>query len=257
MNSKVALITGSSRGIGKAIAKMLAEDGYGIMVNYYSNPQESPDIENANRLEAEAVAEEIKTAGGNAAAFGADVSDSSSAQLLVDETVKVFGRIDVLVNNAGINKDQLLIRISDEEWQRLIQTNLSSAFYCSRAAMKYMIKQRYGRIVNISSVVGVGGNAGQVHYAASKSGLLGFTYSLAKEYGRRGITANVIAPGYIMSDMTAQLSPEQSAHIADGITLGRLGTPEDVAGVVAFLVSSRADYITGQLIRVDGGMSGL
>ena len=189
--------------------------------------------------------------------MGADVSCSQSAQQLVEQTVKALGQIDILVNNAGINKDNLVLRISDEEWDQVLKTNLYGAFYCSRAAVKHMVRRRYGRIVSISSVVGVSGNAGQVHYAASKSGLLGFTYSLAKEYGRRGITANVVAPGYIQSDMTAQLSDAQTAHIADRIVLGRLGTPEDVAGVVAFLVSPRADYITGQLIRVDGGLGGL
>ncbi|MGI6436312.1 MAG: 3-oxoacyl-[acyl-carrier-protein] reductase [Syntrophomonadaceae bacterium] len=257
MSGRVALVTGSSRGIGKAVALALAADGCRIAVNYYENTQLPAEVNTANRQEAEMVARQIQDLGSAAVVIGADVSQSVSAQQLVNNTVKAFGSLDILVNNAGINKDNLLIRISDEEWDQVLQTNLNGAFYCTRAALKHMLKKRYGRIVSISSVVGVSGNAGQAHYAASKSGLLGFTYSVAKEYGRRGITANVVAPGYIQSDMTAQLNPEQTARIADSIVLGRLGTPEDVAGVVAFLVSSRADYITAQLIRIDGGMSGL
>jgi 3-oxoacyl-[acyl-carrier protein] reductase len=257
MSSRVALITGSSRGIGKAIALALAADGCQIAVNYYESGQADAEVNASNRRDAEAVAGEIEALGSKAVVLGADVSSSQSAQELVDQTVKVLGQIDILVNNAGINRDNLLLRISDEEWDQVLKTNLNAAFYCSRAAVKHMVRKRYGRIVSISSVVGVGGNAGQAHYAASKSGLLGFTYSLAKEYGRRGITANVVAPGYIQSDMTARLNTEQTARIADNIVLGRLGTPEDVAGVVAFLVSSRADYLTGQLLRVDGGLGGL
>jgi 3-oxoacyl-[acyl-carrier protein] reductase len=257
MKAKSALITGSSRGIGKAIALALATDGCDIAVNYYESSQADSAINNANRSDAEAVAREIEALGSKAVVIGADVSSAESAQGLVDQTVQALGQIDILVNNAGINKDNLLLRISDAEWDQVLRTNLNAVFYCSRAAVKYMLKKRYGRIVSISSVVGVSGNAGQAHYAASKSGILGFTYSLAKEYGRRGITANVVAPGYIQSDMTARLNAEQTAKIADNIVLGRLGTPEDVAGVVAFLVSSRADYLTGQLIRVDGGMGGL
>lgn len=257
MMPKTALVTGSSRGIGRAIVIKLASSSYRVAVNYYNGLLENEEVINRNFQDAMQVKKEIEDAGGTAVVIGADVSDPLSAQALVDETVKQTGRIDVLVNNAGINKDQLMLRISDEEWNQLVNTNLSSAFYCSRAALKHMIKQRYGRIINISSVVGISGNAGQAHYAASKSGLLGFTYSLAKEYGRRGITANAIAPGYIQSDMTNKLSSEQTAKLAEGIAVGRLGTPEDIAGVVAFLVSAQADYISGQLIRVDGGMSGL
>lgn len=257
MTTRVALITGSSRGIGKSIALQLARDGFQVAVNYYYNPSIDEKLNQQNEAEAMAVKQAIEESGAAAVAIGADVSDSNSAGWLVEETVSKLGRIDVLVNNAGINRDQLLLRISDDEWSRVIETNLSSAFYCTRAALKYMIKQRYGRVISISSVVGISGNAGQAHYAASKSGLLGFTYSVAREYGRRGVNANVIAPGYIQSDMTAQLSAEQTARIAEGIAVGRLGTPDDIAGVVSFLVSSRADYVSGQLIRVDGGMGGL
>ncbi len=257
MRDRVALVTGSSRGIGKAIALALAADGCRIAVNYYENQELADEINTANRQEAEQVARQVQELGREAVVIAADISNPASAQQLVQETVKAFGSVDILVNNAGINKDNLLIRISDEEWNQVLQTNLNGAFYCTRAAIRHMLKKRYGRIVNISSVVGISGNPGQAHYAASKAGLLGLTYSVAKEYGQRGITANVVAPGYIQSDMTGQLSPEQTTRIADSIVLGRLGTPEDVAGVVAFLVSSRADYITQQLIRVDGGMGGL
>lgn len=257
MSVKTALITGSSRGIGKAAALQLAREGYRVAVNYYEDPNGDPEINRQYREQAQAVLEEIEASGSSGIIIGADVSNSSAAQELVDQTVKQLGQIDVLVNNVGINKDQLLLRINDDEWDRVIKTNLNSAFYCSRAAVKHMVRKRYGRIISISSVVGISGNAGQTHYAASKSGLLGLTFSIAREYGARGINANVVAPGFIQSDMTAGLSPEQTAKILAGIAVGRLGTPEDVAHVVAFLVSPAADYISGQLIRVDGGMSSL
>lgn len=243
---QVAVVTGSSRGIGKSIALELAKEGYKVVINYKQNKDS-----------AEEVLEQIKTSGGNAIIVGADVSTSLGAQQLVNNTLESLGRIDVLVNNAGINKDQLLLRISDEEWDKVISTNLNSAFYCSRAAIKSMSKNRYGRIVNISSVVGLNGNAGQTHYAAAKSGLLGFTYSIAREYGRRGITANVVAPGFIQSDMTAALSSDQADKIASSIAVGRLGTPEDVAHAVTFLASEKSSYISGQVICIDGGMASL
>ncbi len=246
MNEQVAIVSGSSRGIGKAIALQLARNGFKVVVNYMQNQEQ-----------AEKVLSEIQAAGGQGMVLQADVSKPEDAQRMVDTAVQTYGRVDVLVNNAGINKDQLMLRISDDEWHQLIHTNLDSAFYCSRAALRPMMKKRYGRIINISSVVGISGNAGQTHYAAAKSGLLGFTFSLAQEYGNRGITANVVAPGFIQSDMTAALSPEQSAKIQAGIAVGRLGTPEDVAAVVAFLASPQASYISGQVIKVDGGMSSL
>lgn len=246
MNNRVALITGSSRGIGRAIAVKLARDGFRVIINYRSNKEQ-----------AEQVLQEVETAGGKGLIIRADVSNSHEAGSLVESGIKEFGQIDVLVNNAGINKDQLMLRISDEDWEKVISTNLNAAFYCSRAVLKSMMKKRYGRIINISSVVGICGNAGQTHYAAAKSGLLGFTCSIAREYGSRGINANVIAPGYIQSDMTADLNQEQTASILNGIAVGRLGTPDDIAGVAAFLASPAADYISGQVIRVDGGLSGL
>jgi 3-oxoacyl-[acyl-carrier protein] reductase len=246
MNKPTAIVTGSSRGIGRAIARQLALDGFNVVVNY-----------KINKEQAENVLAEIESAGGQGIVVGADISNPEDVRHLVDETIKTYGGVDVLVNNAGINKDQLMLRISDEEWHQLIHTNLDSAFYSSRAVIRHMMKKRYGRIINISSVVGISGNTGQAHYAAAKSGLLGFTLSLAQEYGTRGITANVVAPGFIQSDMTSALSPEQSAKIQKGIAAGRLGTPDDVAAAVTFLASPQAGYINGQVIRVDGGMSAI
>lgn len=246
MHERVAIITGSSRGIGRATALVFASTGYRVVVNY-----------NHNREQAEQVLQEIEALGSNGILLGADVSKAQEARDLIEKSVKEFGRVDVLVNNAGINHDQLMLRIQDEEWERVINTNLSSAFYCSRAAVKHMFKKRFGRIINISSVVGISGNAGQTHYSAAKSGLLGLTLSIAQEYGNRGITANAVAPGFIESDMTASLSPEQRQQILSGIAVGRLGKPEDVAALVLFLASDEAAYINGQVIRVDGGMRGI
>ncbi len=246
MQERVAIITGSSRGIGRATALAFAHQGYRVVVNYHRN-----------REQAEEVLHEVEDLGSSGILLGADVSQPQEAQDLIEKSVKEFGRVDVLVNNAGINHDQLMIWIQDDEWKRVINTNLSSAFYCSRTAVKHMFKKRFGRIINISSVVGVSGNAGQTHYAAAKSGLLGLTLSIAREYGSRGITANAVAPGYIESDMTASLSSEQRQQILSGIAVGRLGKPEDVAALVLFLASDAAAYINGQVIRVDGGMRGI
>lgn len=242
MNKPTVVVTGSSRGIGRAIALRLGLDGYRVTVNYLHNKQAAEEVVN-----------HIIAAGGEAIAVAADVSASVGAEKLISATIEAFGQIDVLVNNAGINKDQLLLRISDEEWDRVISTNLSSAFYCCRAALKYMVRKKTGRIINISSIVGINGNVGQAHYAAAKSGLLGFTFSIAQEYGRRGITANVVAPGFIETDMTSGLGDEQTARIKEKISAGRIGSPEDVAAAIAFLVSPPAAYINGQVLRVDGG----
>lgn len=246
MQERVAIITGSSRGIGRATALGFARSGYRVVVNYHRN-----------REQAEQVLQEIEALGSSGILLGADVSQPQEARDLIENSVKELGQVDVLVNNAGINHDQLMLRIQDEEWERVINTNLSSAFYCSRVVVKHMLKKRFGRIINISSVVGISGNAGQTHYAAAKSGLLGLTLSIAQEYGNRGITANAVAPGFIASDMTAALSPEQRQQILSGIAVGRLGKPEDVAALVLFLASEEAAYINGQVIKVDGGMRGI
>lgn len=250
MSKPVALVTGSSRGIGRAIALELAKSGFKVAVNYYNKVDHAQ-----NKLDAEGVLAEITAQGGEGTIIGADVASAEGASELVTKTIELLSGLDVLVNNAGINRDQLLIRMTEAQWHDVIDTNLSAAFYCSKPAIKYMMKKRFGRIINISSVVGMAGNAGQAHYAASKAGLLGFTYSLAKEYGPRGITVNAVAPGYIKSDMTKDLPPEVTARMTEQIPVGRLGDPQDIAAVVAFLASSAAAYVNGQVIRVDGGMS--
>lgn len=240
---RVALVTGSSRGLGKAMALKLAADGFAVAVHY-----------GRNGAEAEKVAEEIRAAGGTAQVFGADLSQPANASKLVDEVIAAMGRLDVLVNNAGITRDTLAIRMKDEDWDAVLQTNLSSAFAACRAAIKHMMKARTGRIVNVSSVVALAGNPGQANYVASKAGLIGLTKALAKEYGGRGITVNAIAPGFIDSDMTAQLSEEVKKAYLSNIPLARFGQPEEVAALVAFLAGDSAGYITGQTIGVDGGM---
>lgn len=246
MSSPVAVVTGSSGGIGSAIVKKLAAEGYRVVVNYHSN-----------KAPADEVAEAIKAQGGTAITVSADVASSEGAEKLIDTTIQEYGQIDVLVNNAGINRDQLMLRMSDEDWQHIVYTNLNAAFFCSRAALKHMVRKRFGRIITISSVVGLGGNAGQAHYATAKAGLLGLSASIAREYGVRGITSNVIAPGFIKTNMTNSLNEKQTKKLLENIALGRLGEPEDIAPVVAFLASPAANYITAQCIRVDGGMIAL
>ena len=244
MPQPVAVVTGSSRGIGRAIALKLAVEGYSVVINYLSQSEQAEEL----RLE-------ISKLNGTAITVAADVSNSQEATRLIDVAVQEFGSIDLLVNNAGINRDQLILRMSDEDWTNILNTNLNAAFYCSRAALKHMVRKKSGNLIHISSVVGMSGNAGQSHYAAAKAALLGFSASIAKEYGMRGIRSNVIAPGFIQSDMTEALSPAMKQQIFSGISLGRFGTPEDVAEVVAFIASERAAYITGQSLRIDGGLT--
>ena len=244
LEGRVALVTGGSRGIGAAVAKRLAAEGASVVVNYAGRADAASEVVSA-----------IEDAKGSALAVRADVSDSASCSALVQAAVARFGRIDILVNNAGITRDGLLVRMSDEDWASVIQTNLSGAFYLSRAVGKLMMKQRSGSIINMASVVGVMGNAGQVNYAAAKAGLIGMTKSIARELAGRGVRANAIAPGFIATDMTDAL-PEAAREAAVAtIAMGRLGTPEDIAAAVAFLASDDSAYITGQVIAVDGGMT--
>ena len=239
MSEKLALVTGASRGIGKACAIELAKAGYDIAVNFAGNE------EAANKT-----VEELKALGVDAAAFKFDVSNKEEAAKGVEEIIAKFGRIDILVNNAGITRDGLFMRMSAENWDAVINTNLSSAFYVSQPVVKVMMKQRSGAIVNMSSVVGVSGNAGQSNYSAAKAGLIGLTKTLAKELGSRGIRVNAIAPGFINTDMTKDLD---TSKFTDFIPLKRLGEPEDIAKAVKFLAVD-AEYVTGQVLEVDGGL---
>lgn len=243
LTDRVAVVTGASRGIGRAIALKLASRGAKVVVNYHSNT-----------TAAEEVVQQIKDSGGEALAAGGDVSNREAAQAVIDAALETFGQLDILVNNAGITRDTLLMRMSDQEWDTVINTNLKGAFNCIKSAIKPMIKQRYGRIINITSVSGLAGNPGQANYSSAKAGLIGLTKTAAKELGSRNITVNAVAPGYITTEMTAGLSDAMKENIVDMTPLGRLGSPEDVANAVAFLVSDEAAFITGQVLSVDGGL---
>ncbi|CDB31501.1 3-oxoacyl-[acyl-carrier-protein] reductase [Clostridium sp. CAG:575] len=241
--SKVAFITGGTRGIGKKIAITLAKDGYDIAINYR---KENDDLEN--------IKNEIEKTNAKFLAVKGDVTDIDSTQQMVNDIIKEYGKIDVLVNNAGITKDTLLVRMKKEEFEDVIDVNLIGTFNITKNVIPYMIKQRKGRIINISSVVGISGNAGQTNYSASKAGIIGFTKSLAKEVGSRNILVNAVAPGFIETQMTDILKDEVKEEISKKIPLKRMGTVEDVANVVKFLTSEDSSYITGQVIQVDGGM---
>ena len=242
MKDRVAVVTGAGRGIGRAIALAVVAEGASVAVNSITDS-------------AQKVAREITAAGGKAIFVQGDVSDSTDVTRLFDETVKTFGTVHILVNNAGITRDGLLMRMSEDDFDRVMAVNMKSVFLCSRAALKSMLRERWGRIINISSIIGLTGNAGQANYAASKSAMFGFAKSLAKEVASRNITVNVIAPGFIDTEMTQSLSGEQREAFIKRIPSGRLGTPEDVARSVLFLVSEEAPYITGQIMTVDGGLT--
>ena len=243
LENKIALVTGGSRGIGQAIALELADAGADVMIAYRSAA-----------AEAQRVVEEIQRRGRQSVAYQLDVSVFNQAKDVVEKIVAQCSRLDILVNNAGITKDNLLMRMGEEDWDAVIDTNLKSVFNFTKAAIRPMMSQRSGKIVNISSIAGVIGNAGQTNYAASKAGMIGFTKSIAREVGSRNIQVNAVAPGFIETDMTAKLTDEQRQRLAENIPLKRTGTPEEIARVVRFLASPDAAYITGQVICVDGGM---
>jgi len=245
LSNKVAIVTGSARGIGRAIALKLAEAGANIVANDIAAASDS----------LEGVAAEIRALNRQALVVTADVSSSEDVARLIETAAGHFGRIDILVNNAGVTRDQLLMRMSDEDWDTVLNIDLKSAFLCTRSVLRHMVRQRWGRIISISSVVGIIGNAGQANYASAKAGVIGLTKSIAKEVGSRGITANAIAPGFIETRMTEHLDEKQRQAILQRIPLGSIGTPRDVAEAVAFLASEEARYITGQVLNVDGGMA--
>jgi 3-oxoacyl-[acyl-carrier protein] reductase len=243
LSGKVAVVTGSSRGIGAAIAKTLADQGAKVVINHRHSPEGAAEV-----------AEAIKANGGEVTLIQADVGQSIEAQRLIKETIDTYGQIDILVNNAGTTRDTLIMTMKDEDWDLVLRTNLSSTYYCCKAAIRPMMKKRSGRIINITSVVGLAGQAGQTNYAASKAGIIGFTKSLAKEVGARNITVNAIAPGFIPTALTEVLPPEKMQLIVANTPLGRLGTVGDVANATLFLASDEAAFITGQVLTVDGGL---
>ncbi len=243
LQDKVALVTGGSRGIGRAIALKLASLGAKVMVNYQKNA-----------AAAQEVVQMIQASGGQAIAVQADVSRFAEAQALVKATLDAYGRLDILVNNAGTTRDNLIALMKEEDWDVVVDTNLKSAWNCAKAAVRPMMKQRYGRIVNITSVSGLAGQGGQSNYSASKAGLIGLTKALAKELGGRNITVNAVAPGFVPTELTASLPEELKAKMLELTPLGRFGTAEDMANAVAFFASDGASYVTGQVLSVDGGM---
>ncbi len=243
LEGKSAIVTGASRGIGREIALELARQGANVAVNY-----------SGSEAKANETVEEIKALGRDAFAVKADVSDSEAVTAMMKETIERFGSIDILVNNAGITRDNLLMRMKEEEWDEVISINLKGVFLCTKAATRQMMKQRSGRIINVSSIVGVSGNPGQANYVAAKAGVIGLTKTSAKELATRGITVNAIAPGFISTDMTDKLNEEVKEQMLSGIPLGRLGEPSDIAKVALFLASEDSRYMTGQTLHVDGGM---
>lgn len=243
LKGKVAAVTGASRGIGRAVALELAAQGATVVINY-----------NGSKEKAEEVKAEIEKNGGSASLAKCNVADFAEAENFIKDVIATYGKIDILVNNAGITKDGLLMRMSEEDFEQVLDVNLKGTFHCIRFAARQMMKQRSGRIINMASVVGVAGNAGQANYAASKAGVIGLTKAVAKELASRGITVNAIAPGFIETEMTGALPEQVKSAAAAQIPLGAFGKPEDVAKAVAFLASEGAGYITGQVLHIDGGM---
>ncbi len=243
LEGKVALVTGASRGIGRAIALRFAAEGAKVAINYAGNQKAAEEVQ-----------KQIVDAGGEAIIVQADIASAEAVEAMLKKVVDTYGQVDILVNNAGITRDTLFIRMNQEDWEDVLNTNLSGVFNCTKYASKMMMKKRFGRIINMSSVVGLTGNAGQANYAAAKAGVIGFTKSLARELAKRNITVNAIAPGFIATDMTAVLPEKAKEGILADIPMGKMGTPEDVANVALFLASDKAAYITGQVINVDGGM---
>ncbi|RDI47492.1 3-oxoacyl-[acyl-carrier-protein] reductase [Falsibacillus pallidus] len=243
LSGKTALVTGGSRGIGREIALEMAREGANVAVNYAGS-----------EAKANEVVDEIKAMGREAIAIQCNVADSEQVSDMVKQTISAFGSLDILINNAGITRDNLIMRMKDDEWDDVINTNLKGVFLCTKAVARQMMKQRSGRIINISSIVGVMGNAGQANYVAAKSGVIGLTKTTAKELASRGITVNAIAPGFISSDMTDKLPEEVKSEMFKAIPLARFGEPQDIAKVAAFLASESSRYITGQTLNVDGGM---
>ena len=243
LSGKIAVVTGGSRGIGRAICQRLAALGATVIVNYVSNP-----------AAAEETVKSIQNAGGKAESIQFNVAVAGEIEAAFKNIIDAHGRVDILVNNAGITRDGLLMKMKDEQWDEVLNTNLKGVFLCTKAVSRAMMKQRWGRIINITSVIGFAGNAGQANYAAAKAGIVGFTKSVAKELASRGITVNGVAPGYIVTDMTKDLSEEVTNVIRNEIPMGVLGEAEDIAGAVAYLASDDARYVTGQFIHVNGGM---
>ncbi|WP_438298587.1 3-oxoacyl-[acyl-carrier-protein] reductase [Sporosarcina sp. FA15] len=242
-DGKSAIVTGASRGIGREIVLLLAKEGARVAVNYSGSKDKADDVVKL-----------ITESGGEAFAIQADVSDADGVKIMVDKTLEMFGSIDILVNNAGITRDNLLMRMKEDEWDDVININLKGVFLCTKGVTRQMMRQRAGRIVNVASIVGVSGNPGQANYVAAKAGVIGFTKTAAKELASRNINVNAVAPGFITTDMTDALSEEVKNQMLSVIPLGKLGRPEDVARTVLFLLSEDAVYITGQTIHVDGGM---
>lgn len=242
-NGRIALVTGGSRGIGRSIALRLAKDGFFVVVNYLSNKSAALDV-----------LASIESAGGKGKIAGFDVSDFNATQRAIDSIIEELGGLHILVNNAGITHDTLMLRMKEEDWTSVISVNLNGVFNCTKAVTRTMMKQRFGRVINITSVVGEMGNSGQTNYAASKAGVIGFTKAAAREMAPRSVTVNAVSPGFIETDITLQLPEEIRKSYIEKIPLGRFGSPEDITGVVAFLTTEEASYITGEVIRVNGGI---